>query len=283
MKLARIGEIGSEKPAIILSDDSRVDVSSIIDDLTPEALEAGALEKLKGADLDGLPRLGAEERIGAVIKRPGKIVCIGLNYAKHAAESGMDVPGEPVLFFKASSAITGPNDGIVIPKDSTQTDWEVELAVIIGKTCKHVSVDDALDYVLGYCVHNDWSERDWQLQRTGQWVKGKSADTFAPLGPFIATSDEIANPNSLDLWLTVNGEKLQDSNTSDFIFNIQEVIAAVSQYMTLEPGDVISTGTPAGVGLGLDPPRYLKPGDVVELGIDQLGTQRQVASTYSPA
>lgn len=283
MKLARIGQPGLEKPAVILADGSRVDVSSIVSDFTPGTLEDGAFEKLQAADLSNLPRLDSAERIGAVIKRPGKIICIGLNYAAHAAEGGMDVPAEPVVFFKATSAITGPNDGIMIPKDSEQTDWEVELAVVIGKTCRHVSERDALDHVLGYCVHNDWSEREWQLHRSGQWVKGKSADTFAPLGPFIATGSEIADPNNLELWLTVNGEKLQNSSTTDFIFNVQQVIAHLSSFMTLEPGDVISTGTPAGVGLGLKPPRYLKEGDVVELGIEGLGQQRQLARSYQPA
>jgi 2-keto-4-pentenoate hydratase/2-oxohepta-3-ene-1,7-dioic acid hydratase in catechol pathway len=283
MKLARIGQPGLEKPAAILDDGSRVDVSSIVPDFTPCTLEDGALEKLQAADLSSLPRLNSDERVGAVIKRPGKIICIGLNYAAHAAEGGMDVPAEPVVFFKATSAITGPNDGIMIPKGSEQTDWEVELAVVIGKTCRHVSEQDALDHVLGYCLHNDWSEREWQLHRSGQWVKGKSADTFAPLGPFIATGNEIPDPNNLALWLTVNGEKLQDSSTTDFIFNVQQVIAHLSTFMTLEPGDVISTGTPAGVGLGLKPPRYLKEGDIVELGIEGLGQQRQVARSYQPA
>ena len=283
MKLARIGPLGAEKPAVLLEDGSYVDVSSIVNDFTPDSLDDGAIDKLRAADLSGLPRLDNNQRIGAVIRRPGKIICIGLNYAAHAAEGGMDVPAEPVVFFKATSAITGPNDGIVIPKGSEQTDWEVELAVVIGKTCRHASEENALDFVLGYCLHNDWSEREWQLHRSGQWVKGKSADTFAPLGPFIATCDEISDPNQLGLWLTVNGEQLQNSSTDDFIFNVQQVIAHLSTFMTLEAGDVISTGTPAGVGLGLKPPRYLKPGDVVELGIDGLGTQRQVARSYTPA
>jgi 2-keto-4-pentenoate hydratase/2-oxohepta-3-ene-1,7-dioic acid hydratase in catechol pathway len=281
MKLARYGQPGFEKPAVLLDDGTRIDVSSIVEDFTPWCLEDGALEKLRAADLSTLPTIDSKERIGAVIKRPGKIICIGLNYAAHAAEGGMEVPQEPVVFFKATSAITGPNDGIVIPKESEQTDWEVELAVVIGKTCRHVSEEQAMDYVLGFCVHNDWSERDWQLHRSGQWVKGKSADTFAPLGPFLATPDEIPNPNELKLWLTVNGEKLQDSSTNDFIFNVQQVIAHLSAFMTLEAGDVISTGTPAGVGLGLKPPRYLKPGDVVELGIEGLGQQQQIARAYS--
>jgi 2-keto-4-pentenoate hydratase/2-oxohepta-3-ene-1,7-dioic acid hydratase in catechol pathway len=283
MKLARIGSLGFEKPAVILDDGTRIDVSTLIADFTPETIEGGALEKLKSADLSALPRLDAHARLGAVIKRPGKIICIGLNYAAHAAEGGMEVPTEPILFFKASSAITGPNDGIMIPKGSTQTDWEVELAVVIGTTCRHVAEENALDYVLGYCVHNDLSEREWQFLRGGQWVKGKSADTYAPLGPYLATPEEIPDPNNLALWLTVNGEKLQNSSTSDFIFQVQHVIAYLSTFMTLEAGDIISTGTPAGVGAGLKPPRYLKPGDIVELGIEGLGQQRQIVRAYSPS
>jgi len=283
MKLARIGALGCEKPAVILDDGTRVDVSTLIADFTPETIQGGALAKLKGADFSALPRLDPNARLGAVIKRPGKIICIGLNYAAHAAEGGMEVPTEPILFFKASSAITGPNDGIMIPKGSTQTDWEVELAVVIGTTCRHVAEENALDYVLGYCVHNDLSEREWQFLRGGQWVKGKSADTYAPLGPYLATPEEIADPNNLSLWLTVNGEKLQNSSTSDFIFKVQHVIAYLSTFMTLEAGDIISTGTPAGVGAGLKPPRYLKPGDVVELGIEGLGEQRQIVRAYSPS
>jgi 2-keto-4-pentenoate hydratase/2-oxohepta-3-ene-1,7-dioic acid hydratase in catechol pathway len=212
--------------------------------------------------------------------RPSKIVCVGLNYAQHAAESGMDVPKEPVLFFKASSAIIGPFDPIIIPKGSEKTDWEVELAVVIGKQASYVSEKDAMKHVAGYVLHNDVSERAFQLERSGQWVKGKSCDSFAPLGPFIATKDEIENPNNLDLWLKLNGKLMQSSNTSDFIFNIQEVVSHISQFMTLLPGDLISTGTPFGVGLGIDPPRYLKDGDEVELGIMGLGTSKQRCKSY---
>jgi 2-keto-4-pentenoate hydratase/2-oxohepta-3-ene-1,7-dioic acid hydratase in catechol pathway len=200
-----------------------------------------------------------------------------LNYAKHAEEAGMEAPSEPVVFFKATTAWAGPNDAIVIPRDSDKTDWEVELAVVIGKKAKYVSEEDALDYVAGYGVHNDYSEREWQLEKGGQWVKGKSADTYAPFGPYMATAEEVPNPNELNLWLKLNGEKIQDSSTLDFIFNVQQVISYLSDFMTLLPGDVISTGTPAGVGLGFDPPVYLKEGDVVELGIDGLGVQKQTA------
>lgn len=212
--------------------------------------------------------------------RPSKIVCVGLNYAMHAEESGMDIPEEPILFFKASSAIVGPYDSIVIPKGSKKTDWEVELAVIIGKKASYVSEIDAMNHVFGYVLHNDVSERAYQLERSGQWVKGKSCDSFAPVGPFIATSDEIKDPNNLDLWLKLNGEVMQKSNTSDFIFNIQYVVSYISQFMTLLPGDIISTGTPFGVGMGLTPPRYLKEGDIVELGIEGLGTSKQRCVTF---
>ncbi|MDA9139701.1 fumarylacetoacetate hydrolase family protein, partial [Flavobacteriaceae bacterium] len=226
------------------------------------------------------PKIGSEVRLGVPLVRPSKIVCVGLNYAKHAAESGMEVPQEPVLFFKATSALVGPNDDIIIPKGSEKTDWEVELAIVIGAKASYVEETDALDHVAGYVLHNDVSERAFQLERSGQWVKGKSCDSFAPVGPFIATKDEIADPNNLALWLKLNGEMMQDSNTSDFIFNIQQVVSHISQFMTLLPGDIISTGTPFGVGLGLTPPKYLKAGDVVELGIEGLGVSKQLCKNY---
>jgi 2-keto-4-pentenoate hydratase/2-oxohepta-3-ene-1,7-dioic acid hydratase in catechol pathway len=219
-------------------------------------------------------------RLGAPLARPSKIVCVGLNYAKHAEESGMKPPKEPVLFFKATSAIVGPNDNIIIPKGSVKTDWEVELAIVIGAKASYVSKADALSHVAGYVLHNDVSEREFQIERSGQWVKGKSCDTFAPLGPFIASVDEIADPNQLNLWLKLNGETMQNSSTEDFIFNVQEVISHISQFMTLLPGDIISTGTPFGVGLGLNPPKYLVPGDEVELGIDGLGVSKQKVVAY---
>ena len=220
-------------------------------------------------------------RLGPPLQRPSKIVCVGLNYAKHAAESGMAIPEEPVLFFKASSAICGPFDEVIIPKGGDKTDWEVELAVVIGKEASYVNESDAMQHVAGYVLHNDISERGFQLERSGQWVKGKSCDTFAPLGPFIATADEIANPNNLELWLELNGKRVQHSSTSDFIFNIAEVISYISQFMTLLPGDIISTGTPSGVGLGFDPPVYLKPGDHMRLGIEGLGESEQVCKAHS--
>lgn len=282
MKLLRFGSEGSEKPGVQL-DDRRIDVSAFGEDFDENFFGTDGVERLRSwlADNEAdCPTISDDTRLGPPLVRPSKIVCVGLNYAKHAAESGMEVPKEPVLFFKASSAIVGPNDDLIIPKGSKKTDWEVELAVVIGKKASYVSEENALDHVAGYVLHNDYSEREFQLERSGQWVKGKSCDTFAPIGPFIATSDEIEDPNNLRLWLTLNGETMQDSSTSDFIFNIQEVVSYISQFMTLLPGDIISTGTPFGVGLGLNPPKYLKPGDVVELGIDGLGTSKQVCKAY---
>jgi 2-keto-4-pentenoate hydratase/2-oxohepta-3-ene-1,7-dioic acid hydratase in catechol pathway len=283
MKLIRFGAPGQEKPGIELETGKRIDVSAFGKDYTEDFFAENGLEDLKNwlsENKDNCPEIDLQERLGAPVKRPSKLVCIGLNYAKHAEESGMEVPSEPVIFFKASSAIVGPNDDVIIPKDSQKTDWEVELGVVIGKKASYVSEEEALDYVAGYVLHNDYSEREFQLERLGQWVKGKSCDTFAPLGPFLATKDEIPNPHNLDLWLKLNGEIKQQSNTSDFVFNIPQVISYVSQFMSLLPGDIISTGTPFGVGMGLKPQRYLKPGDVVELGIEGLGTSKQVAKAY---
>lgn len=222
----------------------------------------------------------AGTRTGPCIARPSKIVCVGLNYAKHAAESGMEAPKEPVLFFKSTTAICGPDDPLIIPKGSEKTDWEVELAVIIGQKASYVPLEKAMEHVAGYCVHNDYSERAFQLERSGQWVKGKSCDSFAPLGPWLVTSDEISDPNNLRLWLTVNGQTMQDSSTSDFIFNVPYVVSYISQFMTLLPGDLISTGTPQGVGLGQKPPRFIVPGDRIRLGIEGLGEQEQTAIAY---
>ena len=284
MKLIRFGEINKEKPGILLPNGIKVDVSSFISDYNEEFFGNNGIEKLEtwlNENQDSCPIVDDEIRLGAPLVRPSKIVCVGLNYAQHAAESGMNVPEEPVLFFKASSAIVGPYDPIVIPKGSLKTDWEVELAVVIGRKASYVNEEDALNSIAGYVLHNDVSERDFQLERSGQWVKGKSCDTFAPIGPFIATSEEIDNPNNLNLWLKLNGKIMQNSSTSDFIFNIQQVVSYISQFMTLLPGDLISTGTPFGVGLGLNPPRYLEDGDVVELGIEHLGVARQVCKAYT--
>tara|TARA_B100001059_G_scaffold4370_1_gene3663 strand:- start:1469 stop:2323 length:855 start_codon:yes stop_codon:yes gene_type:complete len=278
MKLIRFGAINDEKPGVITTDGTRRDVSAFGRDYDEAFFGGNGIQKLKHwleKNLDNCPIIDKNIRLGPPLVRPSKIVCVGLNYAMHAEESGMDIPEEPILFFKASSAIVGPYDSIVIPKGSKKTDWEVELAVIIGKKASYVSEIDAMDHVYGYVLHNDVSERAYQLEHSGQWVKGKSCDSFAPVGPFIATSDEIKDPNNLDLWLKLNGEVMQKSNTSDFIFNIQYVVSYISQFMTLLPGDIISTGTPFGVGMGLTPPRYLKEGDVVELGIEGLGTSKQ--------
>ena len=283
MKLIRFGAINEEKPGLILADGTKLNVSAFGHDYDESFFGENGLEKLQSwlkKNLDNCPVVGDDVRLGPPLIRPSKIVCVGLNYAKHAKESGMDIPEEPVLFFKATSAIVGPNDPITIPKGSEKTDWEVELALVIGKKASYVSEKDALNHVAGYVLHNDVSERAFQLERSGQWVKGKSCDTFAPIGPFIATPDEIGDPNNLNLWLTLNGEEMQNSSTSDFIFNIQHVVSYISQYMTLLPGDIISTGTPFGVGLGLKPPRYLKDQDVVELGIEGLGTSRQTCIAY---
>ena len=278
MKLIRFGTNGNEKPGVQLQDGTRIDVSNFVEDYNEKFFGSGGIQALESWLVDNQAHCAVIDfsvRLGAPLARPSKIVCVGLNYAKHAEESGMEPPEEPVLFFKATSAIVGPNDNIIIPKGSVKTDWEVELAVVIGAKASYVSKANALSHVAGYVLHNDVSEREFQIERSGQWVKGKSCDTFAPLGPFIATADEIADPNQLNLWLKLNGEIMQNSSTEDFIFNVQEVISHISQFMTLLPGDIISTGTPFGVGLGLNPPKYLVPGDEVELGIDGLGVSKQ--------
>lgn len=283
MRLLRFGEFEQESPAVELANGKRIDVSAFGEDYTEKFFGTEGVARLATwlkTNADNCPEIPADARLGSCIARPSKIVCIGLNYAKHAAESGMAVPPEPVVFFKATTALCGPNDDVIIPRNSEKTDWEVELAVIIGKKASYIEENDAMDYVAGYALHNDYSERAFQLERSGQWVKGKSNDTFAPLGPVLVTKDEMTDPENLRLWLSIDGEMLQDSNTNDMIFGIKHVVAYLSQFMTLLPGDVISTGTPFGVGLGFKPPRYLKGGEVIELGIDGLGTQRQVAVRY---
>ncbi|MEB2786118.1 fumarylacetoacetate hydrolase family protein [Algoriphagus persicinus] len=280
MKLIRFGEAGKEQPGIQDENGKYLDCSNFQEDWNEEFFTNNGLARLQEwlyANQDNLNEIPADSRLGSPIARPSKIICIGLNYRQHAIESGMAVPEVPIIFMKATSSLCGPFDPILIPKNSVKTDWEVELAVVIGKRAKYVSKENAMDYVAGYCVHNDVSERDFQLHHGGQWVKGKSADNFAPLGPVLVTKTEIEDPHNLRLWLKLNGKMLQDSNTSDLVFNIPELIEHLSQYMTLLPGDVISTGTPAGVGLGLTPPTYLKEGDVVELGIDGLGVSKQIA------
>lgn len=278
MRLIRFGEAGQEKSGLELAAGTRIDVSAFGEDYNEDFFATDGLQRLEEwveNNEKNCPIISSDLRLGPPITRPSKIVCVGLNYAKHAAESGMAVPTEPVLFFKATSSIIGPNDPVMLPKGSEKSDWEVELAVVIGKRTSYVSKEEALDYVAGYMLHNDVSERAFQLEMQGQWVKGKSCDTFAPIGPFLVTKSEIADPHNLDLWLKVNGEQLQHSNTSDLIFDIPEVLSYISQFMTLLPGDIISTGTPFGVGLGLNPPRFLKAGDVMELGIEGLGVSRQ--------
>ncbi|QNF32166.1 fumarylacetoacetate hydrolase family protein [Adhaeribacter swui] len=280
MKLIRFGEPGQEKPGLQLPDERRIDASAFGEDYTEQFFATDGLTRLQAwadANAATAPEVGSEVRLGPPITRPSKIICIGLNYSDHAKETGAATPAEPIVFFKATSSLVGPNDDLIIPKNSEKTDWEVELAVVIGKKATYVDEADALDYVAGYALHNDYSERAFQLERGGQWVKGKSCDTFAPLGPFLATKDEIADVHNLRLWLTLNGETKQDGNTSNLIFNVPYVVSYLSQFMSLLPGDIISTGTPAGVGLGFKPPQYLKPGDVVELGIDGLGVSKQVA------
>ncbi|MEM1365377.1 MAG: fumarylacetoacetate hydrolase family protein [Pseudomonadota bacterium] len=275
MKLLRFGPAGSEKPGMLDADGKIRDLSSVVTDIADEVLSPRVLASLKQTDISSLPIVSDDERLGPCVGNVGKFICIGLNYSDHAAESGLDVPPEPVVFFKATSAICGPNDNVEIPRTSVATDWEVELGVVIGTHCKYVDEADALDHVAGYCVINDVSERDFQIKRSGQWVKGKSADTFGPLGPWLVTADEVPDPQDLDMSLTVNGETMQNGSTSTMVYGVAHVISYLSQFMSLQPGDVISTGTPPGVGMGQKPPRYLKAGDHMTLSIGGLGTQTQ--------
>lgn len=284
MKLIRFGKPGKEKPGIELPDGTRLDTTVFGEDYSEQFLENDGLTRLAQwlkNNQSNCPKVSAEERLGPPITRPSKIVCIGLNYSDHATESNMQLPSEPVVFFKSTTAIVGPNDNLIIPRNSKKTDWEVELAVVIGKKASYVDEKDADDYIAGYLLHNDYSEREFQLERMGQWVKGKSCDTFAPIGPWLVTKDEIKDVNNIRLWLSVNGKMMQDGNSKNLVFKIPFLISYLSQFMTLLPGDIISTGTPAGVGLGQKPePVYLVPGDVVELGIDGLGKSRQVAVQF---
>ena len=282
MKLIRYGEKGKEKPGVIINE-NYFDVSAYVKDYNETFFEDDGLSYLNEIIVDAeLPAVEKNVRLGCPIARPSKIICIGLNYSDHASESKMQVPAEPVIFFKATSALCGPNDDLVIPKNSKKTDWEVELALIIGKKASYISEEEAMNYLAGYALHNDYSEREFQLERIGQWVKGKSCDTFAPLGPFLATKDEISDINNLRLWLKVNGNTMQDGNTQNMVFKVPMLISYISQFMTLLPGDIISTGTPAGVGMGQKPePVYIRPGDEIELGIDGLGSSKQKAVAYS--
>lgn len=283
MKLIRFGQPGQEQPGILTSNGKKINVSAFGEDFNEKFFETDGLVRLENwlkTNENSCPEISSTERIGSSIARPSKIVCIGLNYTDHARETNLPIPKEPIIFLKATSALSGPNDTVVIPKASEKTDWEVELGVVIGKKATYVTEKDAYDYIAGYILHNDLSERAFQLERGGQWDKGKGCDTFAPLGPILATKDEIKDVHNLRLWLKVNGDIKQDGNTSNLIFDIPFIISYVTQFMTLLPGDVISTGTPAGVGLGFNPPQYLKEGDIVELGIDGLGEQRQEILNY---
>lgn len=275
MKLLRYGALGAEKPGMLDQGGIIRDLSGVIDDVSGEALSDESVANLRDLDPTSLPVVEGNPRLGACVGQVGKFICIGLNYADHAAESGMALPEEPVIFFKATSAICGPNDDVEIPRTSVKTDWEVELGLVIGKHTKYVSKEDALDHVAGYCVVNDLSERDFQLHRSGQWVKGKSCDTFGPIGPWLVTRDEVADPQNLAMYLEVNGHRYQDGSTTTMHFDVATVISHLSQFMSLHPGDVISTGTPPGVGMGQSPETYLKAGDKMELGIEGLGVQTQ--------
>lgn len=282
MKLIRFGEVGKEKPGVLINE-KRYDVSSIVSDFNESFFEENGLEKLQKA-LDSnpsLPEVDANVRLGSPVARPSKIICIGLNYVDHCKETNAPIPTEPIIFFKSTTSLCGPDDDVIIPKNSLKTDWEVELAFVVGKKASYVEEAEALDYVAGYALLNDYSEREFQIERGGQWAKGKGCDTFAPLGPFLATKDEVKDVDNLSMWLSVNGKKYQDSNTLNLVFKIPYLVHYLSQFMTLLPGDIISTGTPPGVGLGIKPdPIYLKAGDVVELGIEGLGTSKQTAVAY---
>jgi 2-keto-4-pentenoate hydratase/2-oxohepta-3-ene-1,7-dioic acid hydratase in catechol pathway len=275
MKLLRYGPVGSEKPGLLDANGTIRDLSGVIADLDPSTISQETFDKIAALDAASLPEVSGDVRIGACVGRPGKFICIGLNYSDHAAETGMQVPPEPVIFFKATSAVCGPYDNVEIPRGSEKSDWEVELGVIIGKEAKYVDEANAMDHVAGYCVVNDLSERAFQIERSGQWVKGKSADTFGPVGPYLVTRDEVKDPQNLPMWLTVNGHKYQNGSTKTMVYGVQFLIHYLSQFMSLQPGDIISTGTPPGVGMGQNPQVYLKAGDVMELGIEGLGSQKQ--------
>ncbi|TCL71432.1 fumarylacetoacetate hydrolase family protein [Rhizobium sp. BK251] len=275
MKFLRYGEPGHEKPGLLDADGNIRDLSGHVQDLSGSSLDPRSLAELSRLDIAALPEVAGAPRLGPCVAGTGKFICIGLNYSDHAAETGATVPSEPIIFMKATSAIVGPNDDLLIPRGSEKTDWEVELGVVIGKRAKYVTEADALDYVAGYCTIHDVSERAFQIERSGQWTKGKSCDTFGPTGPWLVTKDEISDPQNLKMWLKVNGETMQDGSTKTMVYGVAYLVSYLSQFMSLQPGDIISTGTPPGVGMGMKPPRYLKAGDVVELGIEGLGNQRQ--------
>ena len=273
MKLLRVGQKGNEKPAILDKDGKIRDISSHVIDLNPDSLNFEIISKLKNIDLTSLPELSSGERIGSCVTKPGKFVAIGLNYSDHAAETGAEVPSEPIMFMKATSCITGPNDDVEIVSGSKKLDWEVELGIIIGKEAKHISENQSQDYILGYCLINDISEREWQIEQMGQWTKGKSHDTYGPIGPYLVTKDEVADINNLKMSLDVNGNKMQTGNTSTMIFNVDVIVSYVSKFMSLQPGDIITTGTPPGVGMGMKPQQFLKAGDTMKLSMENLGEQ----------
>ena len=275
MKLLRYGEPGKERPGLTDADGTIRDLSGHVDDIAGDALAPATLERLAGLDPKSLPAVSGKPRIGPCVAGTSKFICIGLNYSDHAAETGATVPPEPIVFLKANSAIVGPNDDLLIPRGSVKSDWEVELGVVIGRTAKYVSEADALSYVAGYCVAHDVSERAYQLERSGQWTKGKSCDTFGPIGPWLVTRDEVKDPQNLKMWLKVNGQTMQDGSTKTMVYGVAFLVSYLSQFMSLLPGDIISTGTPPGVGMGMKPQRFLKAGDVVELGIEGMGAQRQ--------
>jgi ureidoglycolate lyase len=282
MKLLRLGAKGAEKPALLAEDGSYRDLSAVVPDLAGWALTPEGLAKIRAADWKSLPVLDQNLRIGPCVGQVGKFMCIGLNYADHAAETGAAIPAEPILFMKATSAIIGPNDDVILPKNTLKPDWEVELGVIIGKTAHYIEEKDALSHVAGYCVINDLSERHFQTERGGQWTKGKSCDTFGPIGPYLVTADEVPDPQNLKMWLEVDGHRYQNGSTKTMIFGVRQVVSYVSQFMSLQPGDVISTGTPPGVGMGIKPnPIWLKPGQTMHLGIEGLGEQTQKTRAYS--
>jgi 2-keto-4-pentenoate hydratase/2-oxohepta-3-ene-1,7-dioic acid hydratase in catechol pathway len=283
MKLVRFGKPGAEKPGLVDSNGGIRDLSGIVPDIDAAMLAAGGLSKLAGIDPASLPVAPAGQRLGPCVGNVRNFIAIGLNYADHAAETGAPIPAEPIIFNKAPSCIVGPNDEIVIPRGSQKTDWEVELAIVIGRRASYVGANEAFDFVAGYCVCNDVSEREYQIERGGTWTKGKGCPTFGPLGPWLVTKDEIPDPQNLSMWLDVNGERVQKGSTKTMIFNVAKIVSYVSHFMILEPGDVITTGTPPGVGMGMKPPRYLKPGDVVSLGIEGLGEQRQNVIAYENA
>ncbi len=281
MKLLRYGQPGKEKPGLLDKSNQIRDLSGIIPDVAGESLTPESLKRIGAIDPASLPLVSGTPRIGACVGRVGKFICIGLNYSDHAAESGMKVPTEPVVFMKATSAVCGPDDNVIIPRNSVKTDWEVELGVVIGKEAKYVSEADALNYVAGYCVVNDLSERTFQLEGTGQWVKGKSADTFGPIGPWLVTRDEVPDPQNLSMWLKVNGHQFQNGNTKTMVFGVAHIVSYLTRFMSLQPGDVISTGTPPGVGMGQKPPKFLQPGDKIQLGVQGLGEQNQTVVAAS--